>query len=566
MLTQEPDGGGVFEYCPNIRSARAENLDAVRAVLDGRGEPRRLTAPAGRSPAVPRAVLAAPGRHGGGCHRTALGDLRLQRAARRDRQRGADPPAVRPGRARPPGAPHRARRRADGLTPWTCPRAPSATRTTCRASRCPRSTRPARGSCEWCAPLLDAEQLAETEAAVAVLPGPRRPGPGAARRARGLRRPGRAWPAGSTPSGRTATSAGATASRSTPTSSSSSTDGDLGQVERAAGLVAGALDYKALIDSEDAPAGHAARRSRCRWSRTSTCSRPPASRARCRTAARNPYSAAWPGPSTRTAHRGVLPRHHVPPRRDRRRRTAVHRRRDRGRPARGDGCGARARRRRRAPHHEGPGRVGREPAGPARRAPATRRRWTTVETALFCLCLEDVTPAEPARRVRPAAARRQRQPLVRQGRLADRLRGRHGRHQRRALQPRRHHGVSFVDTLLDRRRAPRAGGATRASRPACRSPSASTTRCAPTSRPRARRSPPTRPAPPPRRLSVDFGAERAKALDVLARRVRAAGVPARPPAGEGPRRRHVRVDRHPAVPARPHRGDAGGHARDRGRS
>jgi hypothetical protein len=53
MLTQEPDGGGVFEYCPNIRSARAENLDDVRAVLegslagrgigaDGRREPRRL--------------------------------------------------------------------------------------------------------------------------------------------------------------------------------------------------------------------------------------------------------------------------------------------------------------------------------------------------------------------------------------------------------------------------------------------------------------------------------------------------------------------------------------------
>ncbi|OZM71841.1 arpA protein [Amycolatopsis antarctica] len=37
MLTQEPDGGGVFEYCPNIRSASAENLDDVRAVLTGRG-------------------------------------------------------------------------------------------------------------------------------------------------------------------------------------------------------------------------------------------------------------------------------------------------------------------------------------------------------------------------------------------------------------------------------------------------------------------------------------------------------------------------------------------------
>jgi hypothetical protein len=45
MLTQQADGGGVFEYCPRIRSAGAENLDEVRAVLDGRGEHlvRRLT-------------------------------------------------------------------------------------------------------------------------------------------------------------------------------------------------------------------------------------------------------------------------------------------------------------------------------------------------------------------------------------------------------------------------------------------------------------------------------------------------------------------------------------------
>jgi hypothetical protein len=36
MLTQEPESGGVFEYCPNIRSARSENLDDVRAVITGR--------------------------------------------------------------------------------------------------------------------------------------------------------------------------------------------------------------------------------------------------------------------------------------------------------------------------------------------------------------------------------------------------------------------------------------------------------------------------------------------------------------------------------------------------
>jgi hypothetical protein len=37
MLTQEANEGGIFEYCPNIRSAEAENLDDVAAVLDGRG-------------------------------------------------------------------------------------------------------------------------------------------------------------------------------------------------------------------------------------------------------------------------------------------------------------------------------------------------------------------------------------------------------------------------------------------------------------------------------------------------------------------------------------------------
>jgi hypothetical protein len=38
MLTQEPQAGGVFEYCPNIRSAQAENFADVRAVLTGHGD------------------------------------------------------------------------------------------------------------------------------------------------------------------------------------------------------------------------------------------------------------------------------------------------------------------------------------------------------------------------------------------------------------------------------------------------------------------------------------------------------------------------------------------------
>jgi hypothetical protein len=37
MLTQQPQGGGIFEYCPNIRSAQSENFADVGAVLAGEG-------------------------------------------------------------------------------------------------------------------------------------------------------------------------------------------------------------------------------------------------------------------------------------------------------------------------------------------------------------------------------------------------------------------------------------------------------------------------------------------------------------------------------------------------
>lgn len=37
MLTQEAGAGGVFEYCPGIRSVGEENLDDVRSVLTGHG-------------------------------------------------------------------------------------------------------------------------------------------------------------------------------------------------------------------------------------------------------------------------------------------------------------------------------------------------------------------------------------------------------------------------------------------------------------------------------------------------------------------------------------------------
>ena len=38
MLTQAPEDGGEFQYCPNIRSAEDENFAGVRAVLDGSGQ------------------------------------------------------------------------------------------------------------------------------------------------------------------------------------------------------------------------------------------------------------------------------------------------------------------------------------------------------------------------------------------------------------------------------------------------------------------------------------------------------------------------------------------------
>lgn len=45
LLTQDAEAGGVFEYCPDIRSAQTENFDDVRAVLSGEGAHliRRLT-------------------------------------------------------------------------------------------------------------------------------------------------------------------------------------------------------------------------------------------------------------------------------------------------------------------------------------------------------------------------------------------------------------------------------------------------------------------------------------------------------------------------------------------
>ncbi len=105
MLTQQAQDGGVFEYCPHIRSPHTESFDDVRDVLDGRGErlTRRLPLKPGRPPALQGPLLPAPGQPRPGRHRAALRDLRLQRAARRHRERGAHPAALRPGTPRPRG-------------------------------------------------------------------------------------------------------------------------------------------------------------------------------------------------------------------------------------------------------------------------------------------------------------------------------------------------------------------------------------------------------------------------------------------------------------------------------
>ena len=170
-------------------------------------------------------------------------------------------------------------------------------------------------------------------------------------------------------------------------------------------------------------------------------------------------------------------------------------------------------------------------------------------------------PRRPARGRRPAAARRQRQPVVRQGRHADRLPRRHGRLQRRALQARRHrrhriprHDPGSTPAAVRRRRRP--GMAAAGLRARRRSARRRARRGRRVRRLRGRH----RHHHAVGRLQRGAGQEAA----VLAGRVRADGVPARPPAGQGPRRRDLRVDRHPVVPARADGGDACRHSRGAG--
>ncbi len=272
------------------------------------------------------------------------------------------------------------------------------------------------------------------------------------------------------------------------------------------------------------------------------------------------------GPVHRAAHRGGGARAAAAAGRHRRGRAPVLPRRAGGGPAGGAPRCARPRRRARQPHVEDPRRVGREPRRAARAGSGQRRGAGRDRTGAAVRVPGGRPAGRAARGVRPAAARRQRQPVVRQGRLADRVPRRHRRVQRRALPPRRHHGdrvpgrgARRVRTAAagrrrrahPRRRPDRRGARRRAARRHRRG-------CRGVHRLRRRH----RDDHALGRLQRRAG----QGAALLAGRLRAAGVPARPPAGEGPDRRHLRVDRHPLVPPRAHRGDAGGHPRDdRGR-
>ena len=274
-------------------------------------------------------------------------------------------------------------------------------------------------------------------------------------------------------------------------------------------------------------------------------------------------------PVARAAHRGVLPRPRVPDGRARRRR----RRRTpstsspTGCARSGRGRADTPRTRRGPPHHARPAPSG-PPAGrrcsrrPGQRGRARRPSrprcsacaWRTSRPATTAAACDQLLHGDSA------------QPVVRQGRVVRRLRRRHGRDQRRALRARRDDGprAGRRHARHVRRGARRALGARSQGVPDAvarwrsRSPrSARTTSGRPARTSRGSRRPPR-----PGSVSFDdFGSDRAKELGVSPDALRADGLPARPPAGEGLRRRHLRVDRHPAVPPRPHRGDARRHAR-----
>ena len=221
------------------------------------------------------------------------------------------------------------------------------------------------------------------------------------------------------------------------TDSADPAEGD--QAARAAGLVLGALDHKHRVDTETLPVatrkGAPMTMEQHKYLFSST--RIPGDG---QDTARTPYTDAWPGPS-RERHIVVFVRGHAF-------RMDVLGADGTAHTADEIADGLRAIRAR-VGDTRGPG-VGHLTTKARADWAASRRALLAegneaalddLETALFCVSLEDVDPIWPSRRRprhrRPAAARRQREPVVRQGRDVRRLPRRHGGDQHRALPPRR---------------------------------------------------------------------------------------------------------------------------------
>ena len=252
-------------------------------------------------------------------------------------------------------------------------------------------------------------------------------------------------------------------------------DADLPQVERAAGLIAAALDYKRLIDGQLLPPAVVRGQPQTMEQNKYLFSTTRIPGAELDTV-RSPYTPQWPGPS-QARHVVVF---------------------FRGAMFRLDVLGADG-----VPHSlddlaaglraviAGGARPGAEDAEERSAGHLTtmaRAEWAAarqslldchpgnaaaledIETALFCVCLEDVAPDRHPAHLRPAALRRRRQPLVRQGGVTGRVRRRPGRDQHRALRARRHHHPP-------------------ASWTPCWTPPPRSTRCGPAPAPRERRCP-----------------------------------------------------------------------------
>ena len=301
--------------------------------------------------------------------------------------------------------------------------------------------------------------------------------------------PAPACTAGSTRSGRTGTSAGATGSRSTRTSSSCSTTPTGQHARRTAGRAGGRAHRAPRWTTSCGWTRSRSRRSssadrRCRWSRTSSCSRRPASPGRSRT--RSGCRTATSGPARRASATSSSSSGATCSGWRCSART--------GQPYTVDDlaaglapsmkAGAQPGRRAtpgRAPHHQGPGASGR-PAGQALLAadPANAAALDTIETRAVLRLPGGPRAGRHAGGLRPAAARRQRQPVVRQGGVVHRLRRRPGRHQRGALRAGRHDDPGL------RRHAARPPAAQPASRRAaagaCRPSRRSSSRSTPTLR------------------------------------------------------------------------------------